>query len=389
MQYCQLARYYTLWCAYVELILETPWGMLRSAMEEQKSPKSKPQARTSARARPPARKRLRLFLGMGLAGVFLVCVALGLVAFTPASGNDHRPRLIAALITATPTSTATPTATGTPAWTPTPSDTPTITMTPTDTPIPTTTSTTTPTNTPTPLPTPDSRDREFTVPILMYHYISVPPPDADIYRLDLSVTPQNFRGQVAWLKESGYETISLYHLIYALTIGWPPLPERPIILTFDDGYRDNYENAFPILKEHGFVGTFFILTDVTDRSELNYMTWDMLREMHEAGMDIEVHGREHLDMSGRDYDWLVYHLLGPAQTIEANLGYQPRFLAYVSGRYDGLTLSTTHEMGYWGAVTTNHGALHQKDGLLELSRVRIRGDWTLSQFTAVVAGMTE
>jgi peptidoglycan/xylan/chitin deacetylase (PgdA/CDA1 family) len=220
----------------------------------------------------------------------------------------------------------------------------------------------------------------------MYHYISVPPAGADIYRNDLSVTPDNFRQQMEWLKANGYETISLYDLIYALNIGWPHLPDKPIILTFDDGYQDNYENAFPILRDLGFTGTFFILTDVTDRSEPGYMTWPMLKEMSEAGLNIEVHGREHLEMSDRDQSWLVYHLLGPAQTIEANLGYEPRFIAYPSGKYDSLTISVAQEEGYWGAVTTKNGTHQTKVQPYELERLRIRGDWSLDTFVAVVTG---
>jgi peptidoglycan/xylan/chitin deacetylase (PgdA/CDA1 family) len=291
---------------------------------------------------------------------------------------------MALLFTATPSNTPTPTATNTPTWTPTPTDTPTITPTPSITPTPTETPTATPTLTPTPWPTPDSRERSFRVPILMYHYVSEPPPDADIYRIDLSVMPDQFREQMAWLKSSGYETISLYHLVYALAIGWPPLPERPIILTFDDGYVDNYQNAFPILKEFGFTGTFFILTGPADRSDPAYLSWDMLREMYTAGMSIEVHGREHFDLSNRDHDYLVYNMLGPAQTIEANLGWFPRFIAYPSGKYDDAVLQTAPQVGFWGAVTTQGGVWQDKDKLFEMVRLRIRGDYTLEQFVTQV-----
>lgn len=332
-------------------------------------------------------ERLNLIMGLlALVGGGLICLVLGLFAVTPASQIDPRPRLIAMIIPPTPTSTTTPTSTPTNTPLPTPTDTPTITPTATTSVTPSITPTFTPTPTSTPWPTPDGREREFYVPILMYHYISVPPTDADVYRLDLSVTPDNFRDQMVWLKNNGYETISLYDLIYALNIGWPPLPEKPVILTFDDGYVDNYENAFPILKEFGFEGTFFILTDVTDRNDPNYMSWDMLREMHEAGMSVEVHGREHIDMAGRDYDWLVYHLVGPAQTIESNLGYQPRFLAYIAGKYDELLISTAHQSGYWGALTTHNGTLQKKEALFELRRLRIRGDWSLDMFTTVITG---
>lgn len=338
---------------------------------------------TKARPKPAARTVLLRYIA-AMIGLIVVCTVATVLALLPASDLDQRPRIVAALITATPTSTNTPTPTSTPTITPTPTVTLTPSITPTETPSPTPT----PTFTPTPQPTPDGLDREFYIPILMYHYISNPPRGADQYRVNLSVTPNNFRAQMDWLKTNGYQTITLTQLIYALNIGWPPLPDRPIILTFDDGYADNYENAFPILREAGFIGTFFILTDVTDRSEPGYMTWDMLREMHEAGMDIEVHGREHVEMVGQDRDWLTYHLLGPAQTIEANLGYRPRFLAYPSGQYDAFTIQMARELGYWGAVTTIYDALQRKSAPFELTRLRIGNDWTLASFSAVISDYT-
>mgnify|MGYP000569041985 CR=1 FL=1 len=107
--------------------------------------------------------------------------------------------------------------------------------------------------TPTPIPfsTPDGITRTLKVPILMYHYISEPPPESDKYRLDLSIEPELFRAQLARLREQNYTSITLSDLYYAIEAG-KPLPENPIVLTFDDGYRDNYEYAFPIMKEEGF-----------------------------------------------------------------------------------------------------------------------------------------
>jgi peptidoglycan/xylan/chitin deacetylase (PgdA/CDA1 family) len=235
------------------------------------------------------------------------------------------------------------------------------------------------------MPVADGERRTLSVPILMYHYLSVPPANADRFRLDLSVTPDHFREQLAWLKAEGFETISLYQLLSALNTGSPDLPERPIILTFDDGYRDNYQNAFPLLKEFGYSATFFILTDVTDRSEPGYLTWDMLREMSNAGMDIEVHGREHFDFSNRNHDWLVYHLLGPMQTIKANLGYTPRFIAYPSGSYDSQVIKAAQELGYWGGITTHYGRQHTGDDLFEIDRLRIRGGWSLEEFVRTLS----
>ncbi len=316
-------------------------------------------------------------------GMLMVTGALLYYAFSPHSAADSRSRVAVLLASATPS--ATPTFTPPPTITTTPTSTPTTTITPTGVP-PTATVPPTPTYTPTPLPIPDGIDRSFRVPILMYHYVSVPPDDADIYREDLSVTPANFEEQMAWLAENGYETITVTDLVYALNIGWPPLPDKPIIITFDDGYVDNYQHAFPILQDYGLIGTFFILTDVTDREQPGYMSWDMMREMVAAGHDIQVHGREHVEYSNRDADWLLYHLRGPVETIRAELGYTPRIIAYTAGKYDDLTIQIVSQEGYWAGLTTEWGAVHTGDRLLTMMRLRVRGDWDLATFEAVIRG---
>jgi len=276
----------------------------------------------------------------------------------------------------TPSPTATrPSPTATLTATPTPTVTPTMTRTPTSTP------TATPTPTPTPLPTPDGVARQVRVPILMYHHIAVPPADADIYRRDLSVTPENFAAQLQYLAEQGYQTITLYDLVYYLALGWP-LPPKPIILTFDDGYRDNYTHAFPLLRKHGFVGTFFILTEPIDQKHEEYLTWPQVREMNAAGMDIEVHGRTHRDLRGRDTDFLIWEIVGPQEIVEARIHHRPRFFCYPSGEYDDLVIAILKSAHFWGAVTTEQGTLHTSENLFDLQRIRIKGADTLEDFIA-------
>lgn len=242
----------------------------------------------------------------------------------------------------------------------------------------------TPDVTATPPPVADGELREAYVPILMYHYVSVPPVDADEYRVDLSTAPDAFRRQMTWLRDNGYEVISLQTLLYALNTGSPELPQHPVVLTFDDGYTDNYENAFPVLEEFGYPATFFILTDVTDRAQPGYMTWAMLREMSDAGLDIEVHGREHVEMTGRDADWLYYHLHGPAETINVKLGYTPHILSYPSGQYDQSVIDAAQQVGYWAAVTTVQGGLQSSASPFELRRLRVRGEWDVATFAAIL-----
>ena len=276
--------------------------------------------------------------------------------------------------TATATNTSTPTATQTPTYTPTA-------LPPSATPSPTHTATITPT--PEPQPTPDGVYREVRVPILMFHYISTPPEGADAIRRDLSTSPERFEAYLRWLKEAGFVTISLHDLILHLTIGYP-LPEKPLIITFDDGYEDNYTNAFPLLQKYGFTATFFLITSFLDQGRPEYLSWDQVIELHQAGMEFGAHSYDHPDLRGKSVDYLVWESLGPRQAIEARIGEPVRFFAYPSGKYDQQVIDVIHSAHYWGAVTAHQGIIHRSDRLFELKRIRVHGDYTLERFIKVM-----
>jgi peptidoglycan/xylan/chitin deacetylase (PgdA/CDA1 family) len=280
----------------------------------------------------------------------------------------------------TPTPTSTPTSTPSPTLTPTSSPTPTPTSTPTNTPPPTPTFTPTSTPTPTPLlPTPDDVYRQVRVPILMYHHIQKPPPDAGAIRRDLSVTPQRFETQLRYLSQEGYESITLNDLILHLTVG-KPLPPRPIIITFDDGYTDAYTHAFPLLQQYGFVGTFFLITEPMDANNGDFVSWAEVEEMYAAGMRFESHSYNHPDMRNRSFEFLVFQSLAPKEAIEARTGEPCRFFAYPLGRYDQFVIDVLRSADYWGAVTTEQGMTHTTNNLFTLPRIRIQGGDDLDAF---------
>jgi peptidoglycan/xylan/chitin deacetylase (PgdA/CDA1 family) len=290
--------------------------------------------------------------------------------------------------TATPTATFSPTPTPTPTFTPTPTATPTATATSTSTPTPTQTPThtptpsptSTPTFTPTPLrPTPDGVDRNVRVPILMYHHIDNPPHNADAVRYDLSVTPASFEQQLRYLKGLGYESITLNDLALHLTRG-TELPPKPIIFTFDDGYDDAYDHAFPLLQRYGFTGTFFLVSAYIDESRPEFLSWEQVKEMYAAGMRFEPHSYNHPDMRNRGFDFVVFQILAPKEAIEARIGERCRFFAYPSGRYDQFVIDVLRSAHFWGGVLTEQGATHTTDDLFTLHRVRVRGGDDLDAF---------
>jgi peptidoglycan/xylan/chitin deacetylase (PgdA/CDA1 family) len=280
---------------------------------------------------------------------------------------------------------ASPTVTVSPTFLPT--ETPTLR--PTATPDPTKTATLPaptpePSATPIPGPTPDGTARSARVPILMYHYISDPPPGANAVRRDLSVSPALFESHLRYLRDAGYHVITLDDLLRFLTFG-QPLPDKPVILTFDDGYVDNYISAFPLLKRYGMVGQFFLITDFVDAGQADYMTWPQIEEMGAAGQRFGSHSRNHPDLRGQSVDYLIWQALGGLEDIQKHLGYRPRWIAYPSGSYDKRTIQVYKSANYWGGLTTVQGATHTGDGIFELSRVRVRGSYSADDLARLLS----
>jgi peptidoglycan/xylan/chitin deacetylase (PgdA/CDA1 family) len=232
-------------------------------------------------------------------------------------------------------------------------------------------------------PASDGVARSADVPILMYHYISAAPSAQDRIRYGLSVPPEMFDAQLQLLRNNGFTTITLRDLYEYLAVG-KPLPDRPVILTFDDGYVDNYTNAFPILQKYGMIGTFFVLTGPADDGDPVYLTWDMIQEMSGAGMDIQLHSRDHLEMRNRSYDWLVFQIIGGRQSIEGHTGKPVIFIAYPSGKYDANVQRFLSSTDFWAAVTTVSGHRHVLEDALDWDRVRISGQLRLQDFARLL-----
>jgi peptidoglycan/xylan/chitin deacetylase (PgdA/CDA1 family) len=213
----------------------------------------------------------------------------------------------------------------------------------------------------------------------MYHHIQDAPPGARALVTDLSVSPADFEAHLRYLSREGYESITLDDLALHLTVG-KPLPPRPIILTFDDGYADAYTHAFPLLRRHGFVGTFFLVSAPIDANNGDFLSWAQVEEMYAAGMQFQPHSYDHPDLRNRSFEFLVFQILAAKEAIEARTGELCRFFAYPSGRYDQYVIDVLRSADYWGAVLTEQGATHTTGDLFTLRRVRVRGGDDLDSF---------
>lgn len=229
----------------------------------------------------------------------------------------------------------------------------------------------------------DGTLRRIFAPVLMYHYISELPEDADDIRTELTVRPEQFDQHLRYLAESGYESITSQELLHALQFG-AILPERPVILTFDDGHLDHYVHALPILQRHGFSGTFFIITQFADESRPEHLTWAQIQALAQAGMSIESHTKTHADLRNRSYDFLVYELLGSIESIQAHINARVSSLAYPIGRYDENVLHIVRNTPIQIAFTTRNGAYHTSDRLLELPRLRVSHHTSVNGLAALI-----
>lgn len=234
------------------------------------------------------------------------------------------------------------------------------------------------------------------VPILMYHHISLPLTQSPLDQ-SLAVNPTMFKAQLNYLKAQGFHSITFNQLFDALYYG-APLPKKPIILTFDDGYDDAYTNAYPMLKAQGFGGMFYIITGKVGWK--GQATWPQLREMLRNGMQMGSHTINHLDMGQvmqSSQAQAQQELQVSQSTMQKNLAIPIQQFCYPSGepfRHYSLALqqeivSLLTQDGYVGATTDPGGQMPTgvtQSSLtpFKLLRLRVDGRATLQDFISSV-----
>lgn len=209
-------------------------------------------------------------------------------------------------------------------------------------------------------------DRVNGTKILVLNYHKV-----DNMDISLSVLPKDFDRQMKYLKDNNFHTITPQEMYAALTEG-AELPENPVVITFDDGYYDNYKYAYPILKKYGFKGTIFVVTSFLDRGQQGYITWGQAQEMESSGViNIESHTVTHSSMTEQTDEQLRYEMAESKRDIEQRLGKTVDFIAYPTGTFNLHIASLVKEAGYKGAFTIKYGNVDRASNLFALERVPI------------------
>lgn len=216
-------------------------------------------------------------------------------------------------------------------------------------------------------------------PILMYHRVDVDRPANRVGR-ELTVTPAQFETQLAYLKARGIRAITMAQLDYRLAHGQSLA--RTVVLTFDDGYEDQYLYAVPLLRRYGANATFYIITGNVGRPR--HLTWDELRDMVASGMDIAAHGVRHDDLSKMNAAQQAFEIDDSVLALQRRLHIAIDSYAYPSGRFDSETLKLVRRADVPLAVTTDPAYVIPPENRFEMTRVRVRGSWGLSQFSSAI-----
>ena len=214
--------------------------------------------------------------------------------------------------------------------------------------------------------------------ILMYHYIRDGIDQTkDPIGYGLSVPASQFEAELSALKDAGYTGITMAQ--YAAGQGGA----KTVALTFDDGYEDFYTTAWPLLQKYHFTATAYI---ISGKIGGNYMTWDQLRELHKAGIEIGAHTVNHIDLSKATPATQQVEIFDSKKTLEQQIGATIVSFCYPSGKYTATTEALVKQAGYTSATTTHPGAVHHTDDLDALNRVRMNPGVSTKAFLGLIKG---
>jgi len=255
---------------------------------------------------------------------------------------------------------------------------PTNTLPPPPSAIPLPTWTPSPTVTPSPSPTPTWTFNEagkVVAPILLYHHITDITPANRYY-----VSPANFKVQMQALKDWGFTTITPAYLRQVLVNGGD-LPSRPVVITFDDGDLDVYQNAFPIMQEDGFIGAFYIVS--TRLGASGYVGVEQLKEMVVGGWEIGSHTKNHYDLTV-NHNIVRDEMLQSRLDIEDALSVTVTSIAYPYGLVDVYIATKAQEYGYFTGMGLGILTEHTWGTMYYLNRREVHGDMDLTAFARLL-----
>jgi peptidoglycan/xylan/chitin deacetylase (PgdA/CDA1 family) len=218
---------------------------------------------------------------------------------------------------------------------------------------------------------PPSPSEDFGATVLCYHIVESPQDPR------MEVSRETFRQQMRYLAMTGYNVIPLRDLYDYVTGKRTSLPKNSIVVTIDDGWRSTYTEVFPEMKRYGFPFTVFVYPNIIGQTA-RALTWKQIKEMSDAGVDIESHSlshpfltrRRHTELDQRAYaNWLSRELIDSKRMIEHATGKQVLFIAYPFGDYDHYLVDSVGRAGYGAALTCEAGKVRRGSDPLRMRRM--------------------
>jgi peptidoglycan/xylan/chitin deacetylase (PgdA/CDA1 family) len=215
------------------------------------------------------------------------------------------------------------------------------------------------------------------IPVLMYHRIQDLDASATSLQRTWTVSPDAFAAQMRYLAEHGWHSVSPAQVAAYLGHG-EPLPARPVVISMDDGYREVYTTAYPILAETGLLPVLFVVPQYMGYGA--YLDWPMLEELAAAGFAVGAHGYDHSDLRKAPDSDLPRQIVQSRAVLEERLGITVDSFCYPYGSYDRRTLDALAAAGYTTAFTLNPSAYQPYGDPYRLNRLLVTYETALSEF---------
>jgi peptidoglycan/xylan/chitin deacetylase (PgdA/CDA1 family) len=224
---------------------------------------------------------------------------------------------------------------------------------------------------------PSARSRP--VPILMYHVLASPPAGARNPSLFVSIA--DFTAQVRWLHSHGYHSVSLTQ-VFDFWAGTGGLPVKPIVFSFDDGYRSDWAVGGRVLSRYGYAGVLNL--KVGNIMPKGGITPQQVNWLLDLGWELAAHTINHLDLTTLGAAQLAYEVGGSRHALQKQFHVPVDFFCYPSGRFDARAVAAVRAAGFRGATTTVEGLATRGDDPYELPRIRVDGGESLQSFASLL-----
>lgn len=230
------------------------------------------------------------------------------------------------------------------------------------------------------------------LPILMYHKVN---PSSKVGGLGLRVLPVEFEWQMNYLHENEYHTLNMEEAYQYLT-GKLKVKGKPIVITFDDGYKDNYTYAYPILKKYNFKGNIFLISNIIGETNIwdekvgrprNYiLNWSEIDEMKDKGIYFGAHTANHPRLAKVNLDEAWQEIIESKKDLEAHFKKKVDYFCYPFGSYNKDVEKLVEKAGFKAALTVDQGVNYpsKSQDFFALKRIRIMGSFDRDHFVSLL-----